>query len=60
MLKDTQVKRNEWPMALVTKAFSSSDGKVRKIELKVTKGGAVRLYFRPITEVVLLMSLKVY
>ncbi|KAJ8000025.1 hypothetical protein DPEC_G00200530 [Dallia pectoralis] len=57
LLKDTQVKRNEWPMALVTKAFSSSDGKVRKLELKVTKGGTARTYFRPITEVVLLMSL---
>ena len=44
-------------MALATKAFSSSDGKVRKLELKVTKGGPERLYFRPITEVVVLMSL---
>ncbi|KAI4871708.1 hypothetical protein NFI96_005782 [Prochilodus magdalenae] len=30
LLKDTQAKRNEWPMALVTKAIASGDGKVRK------------------------------
>ncbi|KAK0132196.1 hypothetical protein N1851_032986 [Merluccius polli] len=42
--------RNEWPMALVIKAHPSSDGKVRKLELKVTKGGTVKTFFRPITE----------
>lgn len=35
LLCDTQVKRNQWPMALVTKTFPASDGKVRKLELKV-------------------------
>ncbi|KAK3517395.1 hypothetical protein QTP70_008938, partial [Hemibagrus guttatus] len=30
LLKDAQAKRNEWPMALVTKIFTSSDGKVSK------------------------------
>nr|XP_055053838.1 uncharacterized protein LOC129438965 [Misgurnus anguillicaudatus] len=56
LLKDNQVKRNEWPMALVTKAIVDSDGKVRKLELKVTKSGTAKTFLRPITEVILLMS----
>lgn len=56
LLKDDQVKRNEWPMALVTKAIADSDGKVRKLELKVTKSGTAKTFLRPITEVILLMS----
>ncbi|XP_058881751.1 uncharacterized protein LOC131737334 [Acipenser ruthenus] len=56
LLKDSQVKRNEWPLALVTEAFLDSDGKVRKVELKVTKHGTPRTFFRPVSEVVLLMS----
>lgn len=43
-------------MALVTKAHPGSDGKVRKLELKVTKGGTVKTFFRPVTDVVVLMS----
>ncbi|XP_056458730.1 uncharacterized protein LOC130392274 [Gadus chalcogrammus] len=34
LLRDTQLKRNQWPMALVTKTFPGSDGKIRKLELK--------------------------
>lgn len=56
LLKDTQVKRNLWPMALVTKTHPRSDGKVRKLELKVTKNGTVKTFLRPVTEVVVLMS----
>lgn len=54
-MKDDQVKRNEWPMALVNKAISGTDGRVRKLELKVTKSGIAKTFLRPITEVVLLM-----
>ena len=56
LLRDSQVKRNQWPMALVTKTFPASDGKVRKLELKVTRGGTSKTFFRPITEVMVLMS----
>lgn len=56
LLHDTQVKRNQWPMALVTKTFPASDGKVRKLEVKVDRGGALKTFIRPITEVVALMS----
>ncbi|XP_026005436.1 uncharacterized protein LOC113010547 [Astatotilapia calliptera] len=57
LLKDPQVKRNQWPMALVTKAYPDSDGKVRKLELRVTKGGTIKTFFRPVTEVVVLLSI---
>lgn len=55
LLKDTQAKRNQWPMAIVTKALLNSDGKVRRLELKITKGGTVKFFLRPVTEVVLLL-----
>lgn len=56
LLKDNQVKRNEWPMALVTKTFPDQDGKVRKIELKVTRSGSAKTFLRPISETILLKS----
>ncbi|KAK3545643.1 hypothetical protein QTP70_008781 [Hemibagrus guttatus] len=55
LLKDAQAKRNEWPMALVTKIFTSSDGKVRTIELRVARNGTIKTFLRPISETVLLM-----
>ncbi|XP_067375320.1 uncharacterized protein [Channa argus] len=56
LLKDDQVQRNEWPMALISKAIPDSDGKVRKIELRTAKGGVAKTFLRPITEVIFLMS----
>ncbi|XP_067380596.1 uncharacterized protein [Channa argus] len=56
LLKDDQVQRNEWPMALISKAIPDSDGKVRKIELRTAKGGVAKTFVRPITEVIFLMS----
>lgn len=54
LLKDSQVKRNEWPMALITKTFPDQHGKVRKIELKVTRSGSANTSLRPISETILL------
>lgn len=56
LLRDAQVKRNLWPMALVTKTHPGNDGRVRKLELRVTNGGTVRTLLRPVTEVVVLLS----
>ncbi|KAM4593953.1 uncharacterized protein PAE49_010961 [Odontesthes bonariensis] len=56
LLKDSEAKRNEWPMALVTKTFPGQDGKVRKIELKVTRSGSAKTFLRPISETILLKS----
>ena len=54
-MKDNQVVRNEWPLARVTSAFVSDDGKVRKIEVKVSSNDTVKKFTRPISEVVLLL-----
>lgn len=56
LLKDGQEKRNDWPLGLVTMTFPSKDDKVRKIRVKVIRGGEQRLYLKPIGEVVLLVS----
>lgn len=56
LMKEAQVKRNDWPMALVTKVFPGEDEKVRKIEIKVTKDGKCKTYLRPVSQVILLLS----
>lgn len=58
LMRDAQVARNEWPMALVSDVFKSPDEKVRKIQIKVSKEGSCKTYLRPVTEVVLLLSRK--
>jgi hypothetical protein len=57
LLKDKEVARNEWPIALVTQVFPSEDSKVRKIEVMTARGGSKRRYNRPVTEVVLIVSM---
>ncbi|XP_037609979.1 uncharacterized protein LOC119478948 [Sebastes umbrosus] len=37
ILKDNQVKRNEWPMGIIVKTFPSTDGRVRKVEIKTAR-----------------------
>lgn len=58
LMRDTQAARNEWPMALVSDVFKSPDGKVRKVQIRVSKEGWSKTYLRPITEVILLLSRK--
>ena len=50
------MKRNDWPVGLVTNTFPSADGKVRKVEVKIVRKGEQRLFLRPVSEVVLLVS----
>ena len=54
LLKDKEIARNDWPIALVTKVFPSKDGNIRKIEVTTARGGLKRSYDRPVTEVVLI------
>ncbi|KAL3968170.1 collagen beta-1,O-galactosyltransferase [Sarotherodon galilaeus] len=56
LMKDDCTCRNDWPMALVTNTFPGSDGKVRKIEIRVVKDGVAKVYLRPITEVVMVLK----
>lgn len=55
LLKDGQVQRNEWPLGLVTQTFPSNDGKVRQVEVKISKAGGTAVFLRPISEIVLLL-----
>lgn len=56
LLKDAQVKRNEWPVGVVVKAIPSKDSKVRKVDVKVVRHGTQKIYSRPVSEVVLLVK----
>ncbi|XP_059842883.1 uncharacterized protein LOC132403497 [Hypanus sabinus] len=55
LLRDKQVARNSWPTARITATFPIGDGHVRKIELKTTDQGDVKIYQGPVTEVILLL-----
>ena len=56
LLKEKQVRRNEWPMGVVVNTVLSKDGLVRKAEIKVVHEGVTKIFYRPITEMVLLLS----
>lgn len=51
-LKDSPL---EWPMGLVTSTFPSSNGKVRKIEVRIPTQDTVKAFLRPVSEVILLL-----
>ena len=55
LMKDKQVTRNSWPLAMVTSSTPGTDGRVRTVELKVVTGGASKTFMRPVSEVVLLL-----
>ncbi len=56
LLKSIQAKRNDWPMGIVLETIPGRDGRVRKVEAKVVKDGSAKVFLRPISDVVLLMS----
>ncbi|KAI7808136.1 hypothetical protein IRJ41_016509 [Triplophysa rosa] len=56
LLKHSEATRNNWPMAMITKAFSGDDGRVRKVELRTTDQGLSKTFFRPVSQVVLLLT----
>ncbi|KAJ8010154.1 hypothetical protein DPEC_G00072030 [Dallia pectoralis] len=53
LLRDTQVRRNEWPVGVVVNAIPS---KVCKVDVRVNRQGTQREYSRPVSEVVLLVK----
>lgn len=56
LLKDSQTKRNEWPLGLIVNTFPGQDNRVCKVEVRVVKGGSPKVYSRPATDVVLLFK----
>ena len=58
LFKDNQVKRNEWPLGLITQVFPSKDSRVRKVEIRVSKKDGTKMYMRPVNELVQLLASK--
>lgn len=56
LLTDDLRKRNEWPLGLITQVFPSKDGRVRKVEIKVSRKDGTKLFLRPVAETVLLLA----
>ena len=56
LLKDDQQKRDVWPLGLITQVFPSKDGRVRKVEVKVSRKEGTKVFIRPVTETVLLLA----
>jgi len=55
LLKDYQVSRNELSMRLIVKTFLSSDKKVRKVEMRIVQDGTVKIFLRPVSEIIVLL-----
>ncbi|XP_041841212.1 uncharacterized protein LOC121639784 [Melanotaenia boesemani] len=56
LLKDSRVSRNEWPLGLIIKTFPSSDKNVRKVEVRIIQDGTVKVFLRPVSEIIVLLS----
>lgn len=56
LLKDSQTHRNEWQIGLVVKTLSSSDDRAHKVELRIVKDGKAKVFLRPVSEIVVLLS----
>ncbi|XP_067273612.1 uncharacterized protein [Pseudorasbora parva] len=55
LLKDSQSKRNDWPLGIITETYPSQDGRVRKVQVKIIGKDGPKLFLRPINEIVLLL-----
>ena len=53
LLKNREVCRNSLSLGRVYCVFTSSDSRVRKVQVKVYKDGKVKYYTKPIVELVL-------
>ena len=57
LLKDEDVRRNQWPTARVVEVFPSSDGLVRSVKVLIASQDDKRLMLdRPINKLVLLLE----
>ena len=54
--RDKGCARNDWPVGLVIRVFPSSDGLVRKLEVRDIRGGKPKTFVRPISAVVPLIA----
>lgn len=56
LMKDCQTLRNMWPLGLITKVLPSKDNQVPKVEVKIFQQNEVKVFLRPVTELILLLS----
>ena len=56
LLKDKDLRRNDWPMGSICKARPSTDGLVRQVEVRIWRNGQHHTYARPITDVIVLVE----
>lgn len=56
LLKDSQCKRNDWPLGIITEVYPSKDGRVRKVQVRVTRKDGPKFFLRPVHEMVLLIA----
>lgn len=56
LLKEKQANRCEWPVGVVTQCILSADGHSRKAEVKTAKNRIVKMFIRPISDIVRLMT----
>lgn len=55
LIKVNQAKRNTWPIGRIAEVFPSKDDRVCKVEVKVAHSDRVKVFLRPVTELVLLL-----
>ena len=56
LLKNSESPRRDWPMGIIVKVLPSDDGKVRRAEVRIVKNQKASTFFRPVTELVLLIN----
>ncbi|CAC5390530.1 unnamed protein product [Mytilus coruscus] len=52
LMRDRELPRPQWPMAIVTKVFPSADRKIRKVEIRTIRDNKPSSFIRPIVELI--------
>ena len=53
-MRDDQIHRNSWPVAIIEEVYPSEDNRVRKVQVRVGKDR--KRYVRPICQIISLLS----
>ena len=56
LMRDNDLPRNQWPLARITKVYSSQDGLIRKVQVLTTKEGKHKTFDRPIHQLILILA----
>ena len=61
IIKEDDVRRNQWPMARIEEVFTDDEGMVRSVKIRTSATGEQKkgsLLIRPITKLVLLLEVE--